>query len=416
MRLILKTAPFKSPLFDAGGDIVTAAQIRGAFAEQLGFDPETELVVPYKTLPVAVDITLTDEAVPFVTLIIEIGGADDLAYFRQGMMALKEVRHRLALAAERVNPGWQQRDEYERICKVSDPLDGLLGTQRELDDDRASMFGVTLSVPDAVFDLLGPEKYASVALAAQANPGDLKKGLTLKTDRRELTVTIEAGSRFNQVRQSEFVQTVTSFLHDCLPGRPPQPHGRLVPISGIATLAPSATRQRPWALRVSAALLVTLAGLSWLVRIDTSWLIVGWVWWTTAVVVAVLMGRDLKGSLASVAGAASTFLGLMVFFGLVYGVIQNAGTHEIGLAWISKTGSPRLGEMFLLSLGLAVSAGTTDVMLEGLARFVAFVELLFFFGTVAGVIGALGRRWLFDREVRITGEAPFPGLEDDEGR
>jgi hypothetical protein len=101
----------------------------------------------------------------------------------------------------------------------------------------------------------------------------------------------------------------------------------------------------------------------------------------------------------------------MVFFGLVYGVIHS-DSHDIGLAWVASSSSPRLGEMFLLSLGLAVSAGTTGVTLVGLARFVAFVELLFFFGTVAAVIGAFGRRYLFDRELSITGDTLITGTDD----
>jgi len=71
--------------------------------------------------------------------------------------------------------------------------------------------------------------------------------------------------------------------------------------------------------------------------------------------------------------------------------------------------------MFLLSLGIAVSAATTGVTLAGLARFVAFVEMLLFFGTAAAVLGALGRRLLFDREVRFTGEGPVVGLDDNFG-
>lgn len=413
IRLVLRTAPFTSPLFETDGGIVTAEQIRTALAEQLGFGPGASLVVPYKTLLVDVDIELKDDGVPFVTLHVEVDGTDDFASFDQGITALKSVRRSLALAAARAIPGWQQRDQYERIHKVSNPLDGLLGTQNALDRNQASVLGVTLRVPAEVFDLLGPEKYASIALAAQAKNDVIKKGLTLATDRHESTVTIRARSRFNEVDGSEFARTVAEFFHDYLSGRLQERRVRRIPVSAVATLAPSTGRQRPWVLRVSTALLVALAGLSWLVPISEAWLIVGWIWWAAAIAVAVLMGRDAKGSLASVAGAALTFVALMVFFGLLYGVIQDVGHHDIALASIPRTGGQPLGEMFLLSLGLAVSAGTTNVTLEGVARFVAFVEMLFFFGTVAGVIGALGRRWLFDREVRIVGEAPIIGLDDD---
>jgi hypothetical protein len=417
MELLLRTTAFRHPIRDGDGP-VTAQQIRAELARQLGFDPEAEIVLPSTGVPVAVEVALTDNGSPYVTLTVTDDGPDDLAHFERCVAALRYARRSLALAAERANPDWwdgaSQSTGHPRETAVG-PIDALVG-ERKLESNSASVFALVVRVPDVLREQWEPHAHASFALLANARPRHLAEKLRLvfRVTPDEPTVALVAAPRTSSahVDESEFAQLVRAFFEDYLPERLPQRRGRLAPVSGVARSVPLDLRQRPQALRISAALLLTLALSSWLVPIELQWLIVGWIGWTTAIAVPMLMSRDLKRSLTSVAGVASTFLGLMVCFGLLYGVIYHSGT-DISLPWVASGSSPRLGEMFMLSLGLAVSAGTTDVALEGLARFVAFVEVLLFFGTVAAVIGALGRRWLFDREIHITGETPITGLEDD---
>lgn len=418
MELSLRTRPYPHAIRDGEG-WATARQIRAELAQQLGLDPEAGIIVPSTGVPVAVEVALTDNGSPYVTLTVTDDGPDDLAQFQRCMTALRHARRSLALAAERATPDWgddASQSARRRRERAAGPIDALVGGEHELDSNSASLFGLVVRVPAALQERLGPRDHASFALCANARPHQLAKQLRLafRVSPDESTIAMVAAQRtsFSHVEESEFTQLVTAFFEDYLPERLPQRRGRLAPVNGVATPAALDLRQRPQALRVSTALLLTLALLSWLVPIEPPWLVVGWIGWIAAIAVPMLRSRDLKRSLTSVAGVASTFLGLMVCFGLLYGVIYHSGTH-IGLPWVASDSSPRLGEMFMLSLGLAVSAGTTDVALEGVARFVAFVEVLLFFGTVAAVIGALGRRWLFDREIHITGETPVTGLEDD---
>jgi hypothetical protein len=418
MELLLRTTAFQHPI-RAGDSPVTAQQIRAELARQLGLDPEAEIVLPSTGVPVAVEVTLTDNRSPYVTLTVTDDGPDDFAQFERCMAALRHARRSLALAAEQANPDWwdgiPHSTGHHRKATVG-PIEALVGDEGKLDSNSAGVFGLVVSVPEGLREQWEPHDHASFALRANARPRRLAKELRLvfRVSPDEPTVALFATRRTSSahVDEAEFAQLVTAFFEDYLPERLPQRRGRLAPVNGVATPVPLDLRRRPLALRISAALLLTLALSSWLVPIELPWLVVGWIWWGAAIAVPMLMSRDLKRSLTSVAGVASTFLGLMVCFGLLYGVIYHAGT-DISLPWVASGSSPRLGEMFMLSLGLAVSAGTTDVALEGLARFVAFVEVLLFFGTVAAVIGALGRRWLFDREIHITGETPITGLEDD---
>ncbi len=418
MELLLRTTAFLHPIRDGDGP-VTAQQIRAELARQLGFDPEAEIILPSTGVPVAVEVALADNGSPYLTLTVTDDGPDDLAQFERCMDVLRHARRSLALAAERATPDWwdgaSQSTGHHRETTVR-PIEALVGDERALESNSASVFALVVRVPEALREQWEPHAHASFALLANARPHNLAEKLRLvfRVTPDEPTIALVAAPRTSSahVDESEFAQLVRAFFEDYLPERLPQRRGRLAPVNGVARSVPLDLRQRPLALRISAALLLTLALSSWLVPIELPWLVVGWIGWTTAIAVPLLISRDLKRSLTSVAGVASTFLGLMVCFGLLYGVIYHSGT-DINLPWFASGSSPRLGEVFMLSLGLAVSAGTTDVALEGLARFVAFVEVLLFFGTVAAVVGALGRRWLFDREIHITGETPITGLEDD---
>jgi hypothetical protein len=412
VQLALRAEPFTTRVVDAG-DPVTGERIWAELARHLGFGPDAAPVVPSKGLSVRLGIAEAGREI-VVTLSVETDGADDFAEFERGMAALIQTRRSLSLAASDAAPGWSHIVSVygrEKEQFVRHPIDGLLGT----DLDCADALEVTLQVPRRLLDSLGPEPYANVALTANTAPSYLsgrRPELSFRVDRRESTVTIAAEpARFGKLEVSDFTRIVRAFFDEHLPERLPQRAARLARVTGVATPIAPAERERPRALPIAAALLTALALASWLVPVDTAWLVLGCVWWGAAVAVPVVQTRAVRRSLASVAGIASTFLGLMVGFGLIYGAIYAAG-GAIELPWLQATHTPRLGEMLMLSLGVAVSAGTTDVTIEGVARFVAFVEMLFFFGTVAAVIGALGRRWLFDREIRISGEAPVTGLDD----
>lgn len=355
-----------------------AGEIQRRLAEKLGIDAGA-LAIRDRELSVATTVEPLQYAVR-LQLEVNLPKQRDFAGFERGLTAM----------------------ETARACLASAAHDAGLDYIKVIGEDTRHSLSLELEVPPEVLDQLQTAQTARYLIAAAAK----QDAASIEVDCKErgLTITTDAKA---------FTSVVRAFFAHYLPDRLPQPPPRVTTVNGAVKLVPLATRRRPWALRLSASLLLALGLLSWLVPATAVWLSVAGVWWLSAIAVALLMGRDWRGSIASVAGAASTFLGVMALFAIAYGVIWQISPHEIGLTWIGQKSTPSLGEMFLLSLGLAVSAGTLDVALQGTARFVAFVELLTFFGTVAAVIGAFGRRWLFDRDARITGRTLVTGLDDD---
>jgi hypothetical protein len=381
---------------------LTPGRLCAALASRFGLDPDEPLSFPCRDLRVSVSMVLADGDRFSAVLDVEVPGQDH-ADFTRGMAALDDARRRLARAAASVP------DEQQTYPK----LDCLFWRRYDSSCGRARAIAVVIGVPAEVFPQLGTDENASLALASHHLFRHSEPAAEIKVETFQDEGAIAISALRGREVERDFATVVAAFFEDYLPERRSGGAMRMAPVTAVARVNPIPRRQRPWLLRLCASLLLALAAVSWLVRIDTLWLTVGWIWWAAALGCALLMGRDFKGAVASLAGAACTFLGLMVLFGLLYGTIRQINANLIGLSWLPAAAPPRLGEMFLLSLGVAVSAGTTGVALEGWARFAAFVEMLLFFGTAAAVVGAFGRRWLFAREVHITGQAPLTGMEDD---
>lgn len=108
-------------------------------------------------------------------------------------------------------------------------------------------------------------------------------------------------------------------------------------------------------------------------------------------------------------GLGLTLLGVVHLFGLLYAALCVVDRGRFYQLQDPVGDPPMLGEWFFTSVGIAVSEGTNDVHLRGLARSLAHLELLLVFGGAAAVVGVAVRRLLTDRDDVPWGPPPAHG-------
>lgn len=409
MQVTRRTAAHGEPLTLENGADVTAEDIERVLHAGVGLSDEQQEIRTSNGHNVAFNVSGGAGGGWVVRLTVE--AHDELAAFTAAMDALDHAHRQLVLAAhEAETPDWggPLGSTWFRKKKA---LSGLVGNEKTVTTRRNLDHELRMRIAVEVRDALGGPTAARARLVALLRPEDEKaSGIRVAYEGDELLLSEGAGFSTGYYFEAAARVLFEEYLPDAAAGSPP----RMAKVTGVITRDPAPAALRRWPLRISALLLLGLLGASWLMPVDTVPLIAGFAWWLVALGVAALAGAADRPSLFSVGGVAAAFLSLVVVFGLAYGVIHDTDGDLVKLApW--NDDQLLLGEMMLVSLGLAVSAGTTDVALQGAARFVAMVELLVFFGTVAGVLGAISRRWLYGRRATITGDLPIHGGLGDDG-
>jgi hypothetical protein len=103
----------------------------------------------------------------------------------------------------------------------------------------------------------------------------------------------------------------------------------------------------------------------------------------------------------SVGGLIFSFTAFFVLFAFVYAAVW---LHDPGSLEDIDDATPRLGEMFLVSLGVARSGGTVAATVHEWARVVAYIEMLLVFSGVATIVAAGVNRYLLSGRSEIREE------------